>query len=807
MEINFHNKMEISQFIKTSPFSVEPLFSTLSSPITMPRLIPFLHLLGASLLLSLPASAAEYFVSPSGNDANPGTQNQPFQTLGKAAAVANAGDTCWLREGVYREVLQPKNSGQEGKPITFQAWENEKVVFSGLDPVTGWKAEANTSIWEAPMTWDLKDKNQVFCGGQMMFEARWPHKTTNDPMKPEGAAVVVNSGKDLKSFVCATLPDFPADVWQGTTVWMLADRQWSSWTAPLTGYTPSEKRLFYAPIPGKDYKWWVSTMHLPGGGMKNVSTFYISGNRGLLGAPGEWYDDAPNQKLLVIPPAGSEADFADKIEAKHRDKAVDFSGLSYITLSGVEIMGATLNLKDASHCVVEKVKASYICHGRGGATINALPQGEGIVISGEDNLLRDSEIGWSAGSGVTIQGKHNRIVNCYIHDCDYFGSYNKPVGVEGEENLLSHCTIARAGRDCVQPIGHNNRIEYNDISQAGLICQDLAMVYSAGRDGGNTEISYNWVHDAPKPMSSGIYVDNYSRDYIIHHNVVWSTSSDSMAMNRPSDYNLILNNTFYNSLGSKWGPWKNPITMPGCRVINNVSTHLITVKPEVQLEANVQNADLGPMHPEEIPQPHIPQEPGVALDGITPPEAGDHPSIGAYQEGMPRWKAGWDPNAHPDAVFNEVQTPLRNLLSNSSFDFDGGKMDPWQNSPGSDAMTEHFDGFNFPPAEARNAIQNFSLHFPTGKGEVFQVVKDLPAGKPLILAGYVRGFDQADVSMRFEDADGKSCSVAFPAKGDWVYMTIPIPARADRTTGKVVITKAGGGDAYVDNLGLSIDGL
>ena len=38
-------------------------------------------------------------------------------------------------------------------------------------------------------------------------------------------------------------------------------------------------------------------------------------------------------------------------------------------------------------------------------------------------------------------------------------------------------------------------------------------------------------------------------------------------------------------------------------------------------------------------------------------------------------------------------------------------------------------------------------------------------------------------------------------------MTISIPAKASRTAGRVVLTKSGGGDAYVDNLGLSIDGL
>jgi hypothetical protein len=783
-----------------------------------------LGLIAVSLLFGATARAAEYFVAPTGNDSNPGTQAQPFGTLAKACGVVQPGDTCWLREGVYREVLKPQVSGQEGKPITFKAWSGENVVLSGLDKLAGWQQVPGTSIWQAPMAWDLKDQNQVFCAGQMMFEARWPHKKTTDPMNPEGAAVKMGSGKDGKGFVCDTLNDFPPDVWQGATVWMLAQAQWSSWSSTLTGYDPAQKRLEYAPIASKDYDFWVLKKHLPGVPQKGtISLFYIGGNRALLQAPGEWYYDASAGNMLVIPPAGHESDFATAIEAKRRTCVVDLSNCSYITLSGVQVLGATLTMADAHHCQIDHVKALYICHSRGGATINHLPaaEGDGIMISGDHNILRDSEVGWSAGNGVSVKGEHNAVVNCSIHDCDYFGSYNAPVAFGGEENLLSHCTIARGGRDCVQPNGINCRIEYNDISQAGRICSDLAMIYSAGHDGGNTEIAYNWVHDAQKAMCSGIYLDNYSRDFIVHHNVVWAVPLCAMAMNRPSDYNMILNNTFYGQLGSKWGPWKNSILMPGCRIINNAVSGDILSLPEAQVTANVARCDLGTTKPDDAPQPPIPDAPGVALAGITPQDAGDHPSIGAYQQGETRWTAGWDPNAHPDAVFDDNLTPLRNLLVNSSFDFKkgdqtllstssslgNGDLAPWQNSPGSDAKTEHFPGFNDPPAQARNAIQNCSLHFPAGTGEVFQDLKDLPAGKPLILAGYVRGFAQAAVSMSFVDSDGTAYKVDFPAINDWSYQKVSIPAKAGRTSGKVVITKTGGGDAYVDNTGLSIDGL
>jgi len=777
---------------------------------------------GLSLVTS--AKATEYFVSPSGRDDNPGTDALPFQTLGHAASVVQPGDICSIHAGTYRETLKPAHSGAEGKPILFRACEGEKVVISGLDLLTGWQQRPGSPIWAAPMAWDMKASNQVFYGDEMLSEARWPHKTNLDPMKPEGAQVQYNSGEDKKSFVCPTLPDFPPDVWQGATVWMLAGSQWSSWTNDLTGYDPAQKRLYYdVDFNSKQAAEWVFIRHVPGGGSL-PSKFYIRGNIALLQSPGEWFYDAAAGKLLLIPPQGSEADFASKIEAKKRLIAVDFSKLDYVDLTGVDIFGATLNLSDATHCTVEGVHANYISHSCGGKTINNLREPTGIWISGHDNELRDSEIAWSAGDGVNVLGEHNKVVNCYIHDCDYMGVYAGPVKLDGSENLLSHCTISRAGRDDVRPGGTNLRIEYNDISRAGLICSDLGMIYSAGHDGENTEISYNWVHDAMGHMNNGIYMDNYSRDFIVHHNVVWHVSKAAIVMNRPSDYNMVFCNTIFGPLSCFWGPWKNPITMPGCRVIDNVAVTVSQVKepgkkvrpfegnfpvrPEVQKMDNDEDAKLTlDLQGETLQSPPISDQTGIALAGITPPEDGDKPTLGAYQAGGAFWKPGWDPKAHPQAEFRAEQTYLRNLLPNSSFDSDKSDMAPWQNSAGSSAKIESFGGFNFPAAETRNAIQKNSLHLTDGSQEVFQDVTGLPSGKPLVLAGYVRGFNGADVSIVFQDADGTLYQVHFPAKQDWVYNQVEIPAREGRTSGRILVRKDSAGDAYVDNMGLSVKGL
>ena len=57
-------------------------------------------LLSAAMARS--ASAAEYYVAPTGNDSAAGTMAAPFATIQRGHDVASAGDTVWIRGGTYR---------------------------------------------------------------------------------------------------------------------------------------------------------------------------------------------------------------------------------------------------------------------------------------------------------------------------------------------------------------------------------------------------------------------------------------------------------------------------------------------------------------------------------------------------------------------------------------------------------------------------------------------------------------------------------------------------------------------------------
>jgi uncharacterized repeat protein (TIGR02059 family) len=70
------------------------------------------------ILLFIPISVsldgATYYLSPGGNDSNPGTLSQPFFSLNKAWTVVSAGDIIYLRGGTYSYTSQQRLLGKNG---------------------------------------------------------------------------------------------------------------------------------------------------------------------------------------------------------------------------------------------------------------------------------------------------------------------------------------------------------------------------------------------------------------------------------------------------------------------------------------------------------------------------------------------------------------------------------------------------------------------------------------------------------------------------------------------------------------------
>ncbi len=79
-------------------------------------------------------SATVYYVdSASGNDTDDGkTLTTAWKSINKANQLLQPGDTVYIRKGTYRESIRPNNSGSENLHITYSAYQDEKVLLSGV---------------------------------------------------------------------------------------------------------------------------------------------------------------------------------------------------------------------------------------------------------------------------------------------------------------------------------------------------------------------------------------------------------------------------------------------------------------------------------------------------------------------------------------------------------------------------------------------------------------------------------------------------------------------------------------------------
>lgn len=79
------------------------------------------------------ASGRNHYVAPTGDDANPGTESQPWRTIQKAADTVLAGETVYIRAGTYEERVVPRNSGAADRFITYAAYPGETVTIDGTN--------------------------------------------------------------------------------------------------------------------------------------------------------------------------------------------------------------------------------------------------------------------------------------------------------------------------------------------------------------------------------------------------------------------------------------------------------------------------------------------------------------------------------------------------------------------------------------------------------------------------------------------------------------------------------------------------
>lgn len=618
------------------------------------------------------ALARDYYVSTTGRDADPGTIVQPFLTIQKAAAVMVAGDRAYIRAGVYRESVRPVNSGAMGAPITFQPYNGESVTVSGADviPTTSW-AQFSGTIYKAPVAWDLGEgANQFFLDGKMMSEARWPN-TTLDVSHPTvalaggGSYVDGAPGLSTGTITGLDLPSRPADYWSGATIHISLLNVNYDQGAGWTWQTGSVVNASTGELSFRWNRWVLSGTNASNPqpivpGAKNP--YYLTGKLSELDAAGEWFLDSASSTAYFWTPAG-DSPALHLVEAKRRQFVFDLSGRSFITVQGFNIFAGTITSDNQSqYLVLDGLNAQYVSHyslipGAQPSLVHVLDSG--LILNGSNHVLRNSSVAFSAGNGVTVSGSGHRVFNNVIHDVDYTPTVAAPVYVAyfrpTNDYIIAWNTLYNAASSGITTSNTNSvsgRILHNVIYNHVLQLSDMGCTYTYQSDGKGSEIAYNLCHDTQANLGTGIYLDNGSSNFIVHHNVVWNVSRNSLGLNAPSTNNKIYNNTFaggaFGLVSSNLG--SGPGQLPGTELKNNIFTAPLRYTPTSPSPAPVlQNNIFTGTDPQFVDSAHgnfqLTQTSPAIGAGVTIPLytdgfTGRAPDIGAYDHGLPAWKAG-----------------------------------------------------------------------------------------------------------------------------------------------------------------------
>lgn len=489
----------------------------------------------------------EYFVSKIGNDNNAGSMTQPFKTIGCALTHLNAGDTCFIREGTYREKITLERSGTKDSPIIISAYENEKVVVSGTKNIPGFELYKE-NIFRARVH---KRVEQVFVNDEMAFEASFPK--SNSLLHPKLYKFKVD--EDSVDIGDGTRED---DYFKDCILWTVCGREWVSQTAVV-----ESSKGYFAKVKDKSIVW-----------ENGIGRGYLTNSINFLSRNCDWYCD--DEFLYVYNNTNEEM----CVEYKENDAIFDASNQSFVELYGLSFFAGRAVFENSRYCKVKKCSFKYVNHTREikngwireTPEINAYSPLAGVYFSGSDNEISECTLCYSSGDGFTIAGKNNKIEDCMINDVDYSGTDGAGIGASGYNHLIKNNTVFNCGRcGILHRFLKNSVISHNHIYNIGLLTDDLGFTYTYDTDGENTEIAYNiFHHNKAGRVGVGIYIDNMNNNHFVHHNIVFSVA-DGIRINLPGSNIKIYNNALIDveaAMGA-WGPEES--LAENIEVNNNIS--------------------------------------------------------------------------------------------------------------------------------------------------------------------------------------------------------------------------------------------
>ncbi len=522
------------------------------------------------------SSAAIYFVDanhPNARDTNPGTETLPFKTISKATSLVNAGDTVFIKGGIYRETVTLSRSGTSAtatartgpvtitSPITFQAYPGHegKVVVTAAEPIANWRRCTGPQDCAGNPNWahiyraDVAALvqahpssrfavRQVFQHGKLLPRSRYPDTGWHYP---------TSESSSLTTLIDNTLSQ-PAGYFTGA-VCHVKTRLWHIDPIPIVAFSRG-------------------TITLSEGPPHEITTrygYYITSIVGEINAEGEWSYDPAQKKIFLWP----LEDVPDGVEFSYRQYCVRANaGTAWNVVRGLTLRHAYLDglwVYRSNNLCIENNTVEYVC-------------GLGIRVQGDGGACDDNEIlrntvrycGY-CGISVSRDCSRNSVEGNYVYATgtdtfagDLLYGQTQAIYVAGPYTRVYNNRVDRCGYVALYITGPtlSRDISYNYVTNAGLALADGGGIYTGSYSGvpEKNHIHHNIIADsigclsmdrnydngrAPTPSTHsgvfhGIYVDEAGNHNLIEHNTVINCRTHGITFHWAPD-NVVQKNTIY----------------------------------------------------------------------------------------------------------------------------------------------------------------------------------------------------------------------------------------------------------------------
>lgn len=502
----------------------------------MNHLLPLL----LPLLMIAHVHAKEAFVSPKGDDHNPGTIEKPFRTLERARDAARIfhkatpttgrqAFTVWLRGGTYQLTgtfeLTRDDAGVAGAAVTYTAYGQESVRISGgitipsssfhpaRDPATLLRLppESRQHVLQADLRalgmHDFGRHRQfghglpvvpapmeLFWSDSVMQLARYPNKGAIDigPIIDPGSVPRIGDYTNRGGRFRYADPRHAR--WVGIP---------DVWLQGFFNHGFADDKIRVASIDTVRQEVTLSSPHMYGlGSGQNFNQYVALNVLGELDQPGEWYADTASGLLFLWPP-GDVATARVTVSVLEQP-LIALDNTSYCTLRNLIVengRGLGISIEGGAHnrivnCVVRNVGTVGIMLGQGAR--QTFPH---ITADDYEGVPSSREVGsfhshsylntvWDRNAG-----EHHVIEACEVYNT---GSGGIILGGGSKKNLVPGGNVVtdsrirdfnrrnKAGAAGVIVDGCGNRVAHNEICNA-----DLQAILVHGND---HLFEYNHIH-------------------------------------------------------------------------------------------------------------------------------------------------------------------------------------------------------------------------------------------------------------------------------------------------------------------------